>query len=199
MTQKIQKAQLIKIEWDDDNIPEEVKDSQVNVQFNPETLKVNYANQLSGGNSSGSSARQFVGSGTTKLSLDLWFDVTVQADNDSSNKIDDVRILTKKIIDFITPEEEAAENQYIPPGVRFIWGSFMFDGVIDSINENLEFFSEDGMPLRASVSISIASQEIQFKHSKERSGPQGTRTPGTQSGTQNQKEEETLPPIPGKG
>lgn len=202
MTQKIQKAQLIKIKWDDGNIPEEVKDSQVNVQFNPETLKVNYANQLSGGNSSGSSAKQFVGSGTTKLSLDLWFDVTVQVDKDSSNKIDDVRILTKKIIDFITPKDKQKtkkknEVQYIPPGVRFIWGSFMFDGVMDSINENLEFFSEDGMPLRASVSISIASQEIQFKHSKERSGPQGTKTPGTQRGTQNQDKKETLPPIPG--
>ena len=197
--QKIQKAQLIKIEWDTDNIPQEVKNSPVDVQFNPETLKVNYYNQLSGGVSSVSSARQFVGTDTTKLSLDLWFDVTVLADNDPNNKIDDVRILTKKIIDFITPKEKTAESQHIPPGVRFIWGSFMFDGVMDSINENLEFFSEDGMPLRASVSISIASQEIQFKHSKERSGPQGTRTPGTQSGTQNQEEEETLPPIPGGG
>ena len=195
--QKIQKAQLIKIEWDTDNIPQEVKNSQVDVQFNPETLKVNYYNQLSGGVSSVSSARQFVGTDTTKLSLDLWFDVTVLADNDPNNKIDDVRILTKKIIDFITPKEKTAESQHIPPGVRFIWGSFMFDGVMDSINENIEFFSEDGIPLRARVSISIASQEIQFKHSKKRLGPQGTKTPGTQRGMPNKEEEETLPPIPG--
>jgi hypothetical protein len=111
--QKIQKAQLIKIEWDTDNIPQEVKNSPVDVQFNPETLKVNYSNKLSGGDSSGSSAKQFVGSGTTKLSLDLWFDVTVQGDNNPNNKIDDVRILTKKIIDFITPKENKEKKKQL--------------------------------------------------------------------------------------
>ncbi len=33
---------------------------------------------------------------------------------------------------------------------------------MDSMDETLEFFSADGRPLRAKVSISITSQEIQF-------------------------------------
>lgn len=192
MTQKIEKAQLIKIAWDTNNDPHELSESDpVDVQFNPETLKITYSNQLSGGNTGGTAARQFVGSGTTKLSLDLWFDVTVLSDQEN-----DVRLLTGKIIDFIKPGEQTGENQenqYIPPGVRFIWGSFMFDGVMDSINENLEFFSENGIPLRASVAISIASQDIQFKQSSQRQGPQSTRTPGTQSQAQTEEEEERLP------
>ena len=52
----------------------------VTVQFNPETLKVTFANQIvqgsGAGDQRGSPARQFVGAGTTKLSLQLWFDVT---------------------------------------------------------------------------------------------------------------------------
>jgi hypothetical protein len=188
--QRIEKAQLIKINWDTNNDPHEISgsDEPVNVQFNPETLKISYSNQLSGGDSSGTTARQFVGSGTTKLSIDLWFDVTVLSDQEN-----DVRVLTGKIIDFIKPGEEISANQYVPPGVRFIWGSFMFDGVVDSINENLEFFSENGIPLRASVSISISSQDIQFKQSEERQGPQSTRTPGTRPQVQTEEEEETLP------
>ena len=50
------------------------------VQFNPESLKVSFANQLvqpaGAGDQTGPPARQFVGAGTTKLALTLWFDVT---------------------------------------------------------------------------------------------------------------------------
>ena len=51
------------------------------VQFNPETLKVTFANQIAArrrgaATRRGTPARQFVGAGTTKLALQLWFDVT---------------------------------------------------------------------------------------------------------------------------
>ena len=74
------------------------------VQFNPETLKVTFANaivQPSGGDqSSGSGGRQFVGAGTTKLTLMLWFDVTAMDDN----PVDDVRRLTRAIVSLGMPE-----------------------------------------------------------------------------------------------
>ena len=60
------------------------EDRTVRVQFNPETLKVSYANQIvqnnGAGDQRGSQTRQFVGAGTTKLSLQLWFDVTAYPD-----------------------------------------------------------------------------------------------------------------------
>lgn len=192
---EVQKAYLVKIKWDKNNENPTVIGKKVIVQFNPQTLKVSYTNQLSGGDKNGAASKQFVGRGTTKLSLDLWFDVTAQASNSSNEKVDDVRLLTKKIVDFMKPREMTkVKDQFIPPGVRFVWGSFKFEGVIDSINENLEFFSEEGKPLRASIALSIGSQEIQFKKAAVKSGP---NTPGT-SPLHQTEEDENMPEIASK-
>ena len=61
--------------------------------------------------------------------------------------------------------------------MRFQWGSFLFEGVMDSMDETLEFFSADGRPLRAKVSISITSQDIQFQSRRRPSS--GGGVPGT--------------------
>src|SRR6266571_7985357 len=57
------------------------KENWTIVQFNPETLKVSFANQVvtpsGGGDQKGTPGMQFVGAGTTKLSVQLWFDITV--------------------------------------------------------------------------------------------------------------------------
>src|SRR5215470_242464 len=93
------------------------------VQFNPETLKLTFANQLvqpqGGDQAAGNAGRQFIGAGTTKLALQLWFDVTaMQAD-----PVDDVRRLTQKVIFFMTPQKSGADPKKLaPPGVRFVWG-----------------------------------------------------------------------------
>jgi hypothetical protein len=100
---------------------------------------------------------QFVGAGTTKLSLQLWFDVSAPLPLDQI-MAKDVRKLTQKIAYFITPQESG--QSFRPPAVRFSWGSFQFDGIMDSMEESLEFFSNDGIPLRASVSISLSQQKI---------------------------------------
>src|SRR3954466_248886 len=75
----------------------------VEVQFNPETLKVTFANQLvqpqGGDQAAGNTGRQFVGAGTTKLALTLWFDVASMTEN----PVDDVRRLTQNVIFFMTP------------------------------------------------------------------------------------------------
>ncbi|HEX5749546.1 MAG TPA: hypothetical protein VFZ09_25175 [Archangium sp.] len=128
----------------------------VMVQFNPETLKVSLSNQLSG-DQKGTGGRQYVGEGTTKLSLQLWFDVT---DPDTNSQENDVRRLTRKVAFFISPTEKVKEGQYIPPAVRFVWGSFQFDGVVESMEESLELFSPEGRPLRASVTLGLSQQKI---------------------------------------
>ena len=62
-----------------------------------------------------------------------------------------------------SPDPVRGGRQVRPAGVRFLWGSFMFEGIVDSINESLDFFSEAGKPLRAKISLSLSSQEIQFR------------------------------------
>src|SRR5207248_10261597 len=72
-------------------------------------------------------------------------------------------------------------GKFLPPAVRFMWGSFQFDGVMDSLEESLELFSNDGVPLRASMSLSLSQQKI-LDLTRQRPGsaspPPGVSTPG---------------------
>src|SRR5262249_20716579 len=150
----------------DANFKEEInKDNWTKVQFNPDSLKVSFANQIAqpsgSGDQNGPQANQFVGAGTTKLSVTLYFDVTAELPV-GLPAFNDVRKLTQRIAYFITPKKEGSgqSTKYIPPSVRFVWGSFVFDGIMESMEESLELFSAEGRPLGASVAIALTQQKI---------------------------------------
>ena len=158
----ITKAYLRPISWDEDSgEAQEVggDGEKLFVQFNPQSLKVTYANQKEGDGQPGSAPIQYVGKGTTKLAVDLLFDTTVQ-ESDSGQKYKDVRVLTQRVATYLEPQETSKKGQFVPPGVRFGWGPFVFDGVVDSMDETLDYFGEDGTPLRATVALQISKQEI---------------------------------------
>lgn len=152
-------ARLYKV---DPNVPDDKKRGMV--QFNPETLKVSYSNQLAGkddkkagSQADGNSGVQYVGSGSTKLSLQLWFDITAPMPKEQP-AVDDVRRLTQQVTELMKPKED--KGKFSTSEVCFEWGSFKFSGIIDSLEESLEFFSETGVPLRASMSVSMSQQSI---------------------------------------
>ena len=166
---------------------------QVRVQFNPASLKVNYSNQVKTGDQSTSSGMQFVGRGTSKLSLELIFDVSGIDATDTQ----DVRHMSEKIATFLKTTEQkdpkdpkGKKKRYTVPGVRFQWGTFLFDGVLESMNETLDLWSEDGRPLRSTVAISLGQPGIHYEPSSnlqatppppkskpENSSPAGTAQP----------------------
>jgi len=165
---KLAKAELRELDAQFQPAP---KGARVRVQFNPETLKVSFANEVKKpeGSQGGTAALQFVGTGTTKLSLQLWFDVNApQPDQPTSvpgaDKVTDVRRLTQSVAQFMMP----ATNKKAPRAVRFIWGTFVFDGVMESLEESLELFSPDGRPLRASVTVSLTQQRVTFSFFEEK-------------------------------
>jgi hypothetical protein len=175
------KAQLIQL----DDQGQELAEGKTTVQFNPETLKVSFANQIAtpqgAGDQKGPAARQFVGAGTTKLAVQLVFDVTGQQ---SGTQQIDVRELTKQVAFFITPKANGTnQTQLIPPQVRFSWGSFQFDGIMESMEESLEFFSSDGLPLRATVSFGLTQQKI-LPFSGRTAPPNAPGTTSPPTGTQ---------------
>jgi len=155
----LEKAELRQLDANFENEIEQ--DTWTKVQFNPETMKVTYANQLQtpqgAGDQTGPAARQFVGAGTTKLNLQLWFDVSAPVPEGMSKETD-VRKLTQKVAYFITPKEDG--DKLVPPAVSFIWGSFQFDGIMEGLDESLEFFSPEGRPLRASMTLNLSQQRI---------------------------------------
>lgn len=175
---KLEKAELRQLDAEFKNEIESA--NWTKVQFNPESLKVSFANQIEtpqgAGDQSGSPPRQFVGAGTTKLSLQLWFDIT-QPTPEGLPEEDDVRKLTQRVAYFITPVQEG--TKFVPPAVRFIWGSFQFDGLMESLEENLEFFSPEGRPLRASMTVNLTQQKITKFTIKDVGAPAGGAAPGT--------------------
>ena len=187
------KARLEEISW---NKEKQVIDGahKVPVQFNPDSLKVNLSNQTSGGDQRGGSAIQFVGAGTTKLSFDLWFDVTNPEHNQRQVKgfiPDDVRLLTEEVAFFMKPNPSG--DKFIPPGVRFIWGRFLFEGIMESLNEEVSYFSEDGRPLRAKLSVSLTRQDIKFEAGKQTANAaKSGATSGTPPPKQQSKQDDTV-------
>src|SRR5271154_1302883 len=116
----------------DANFANEINpDNWTIVQFNPDSMKVSFANQIAtpsgSGDQNGPQARQFVGAGTTKLAVTLYFDVTSEIPQ-GLPAADDVRKLTQRVAYFITPAgaPPGQPKKFIPPSVRFLWGSFQF-------------------------------------------------------------------------
>jgi Contractile injection system tube protein len=127
------------------------KGRTVNVHFNPVSLKHTIENTLE--DSSGGSAKQYVKQSTAKLKMELVFDTT----HDGS----DIRRITDQIAQFLQPD-----TQKVPPIVLFEWGVYKFQGMLESFDETLDFFSSNGMPLRAAVNISLSSQDKVFENSQ---------------------------------
>ncbi len=164
---QLAKAELSQLLPDFKTPDRDAENKTVKVQFNPETLKVSFANQIQqpeGGDKKGSQAQLFVGAGTTKLTCTLWFDVTAKQTRqpgDNGKDADDVRTLTGRVSYFITPQADKKDKKkFVPPAVLFSWGSFQFAGIMESVEESLEFFSPEGKPLRASVAIAMSQQKI---------------------------------------
>jgi hypothetical protein len=158
----LKKAELIELKADFSG--EQDGGKRVTVQFNPDSLKLSFSNQLvtpeGAGSQQGTPGRLQVGAGTTKLALQLWFDAARVIEGELP--VTDVRDLTKQVSFFITPKQEAgSQPKYIPPAVRFLWGTFHFDGIMDSMEETLDYWSHDGKPLRANISLSLSQQKIE--------------------------------------
>ena len=172
---ELAKAELRQLDTDFD---QEIEPGNwTKVQFNPDSLKVSFANQVAtpsgSGDQNGSPSRLFVGAGTTKLSVMLWFDVT--GEQGESEAVDDVRKLTQKVAFYITPQKDKKDpKKFVPPATRFLWGSFQFDGIVEAMEETLEFFSSEGRPLRASIGLTLTQQKISKFVFRDTSPPGGS-------------------------
>jgi hypothetical protein len=133
------------------------------VDFNPESLKLSISNAMQANRKRRKKEPpQFVTDSTAKLSVELVFDTTTFGF--------DVRIITSQVAQMMKPKgtrQQQQQKKGIPAIVIFEWGTFLFEGYIDSFNETLDFFAAEGVPLRSTVSLSISEQDDPFR------GPSG--------------------------
>lgn len=132
----------------------------IDVQFNPTSLRVQIQNVIEGNRSSGRQVRQYIGSTSATLSMDLVFDSA--DDDDGSGKAVSVRKKSNALSYFVLPKQEGKKD--VPPKLRFIWGEFIFDGIMEGFTEELDLFDAEGVPLRSKVQVSIKEQNpsLQF-------------------------------------
>ncbi len=137
------------------------------VHFNPVSLQYSVSNTLKE-EGSGKTKKQYVSKVTGKLTMDLIFDNTPNGHN--------VQIETAKLAQFMgSAQKDDKDKKQVPPIVLFEWGGYSFQGMMESYKETLDFFSPSGVPLRASVNITLA-QQIQIFSSKS-SDTQGATSP----------------------
>ena len=173
--QKLEKAQLVEVIGGSNGQPS-TDGKVVPVQFNPQSLKLTFSNQWSGGDQPQGSSPQFVGTSTTKLSMELWFDVMLRIPPGMPDPAGDVRKMTEQVSYFMTVKNPQDPNQQarVPPKVKFQWGSFLFNGTMESMDETIELFSNEGVPLRASVNVNLSKHDLSFEFNPRSSSALGT-------------------------
>lgn len=116
------------------------------IMFNPASLKVTVTNQFQDEQSGGNGTpTQNARASTTKLETELVFDTT----EDGA----DVRDRSGRLKALALSAE--GDPPRPPPTVVFRWGRFQFVGLIESFGETLDFWSAEGVPLRATVTLAM--------------------------------------------
>jgi hypothetical protein len=177
------KAKLIEIRRETKGEPE--LGDELEVQFNPATLKLTLANQVDQQHTQGQQRRQFLGASSTTLAFDLVFDT---AEEGTTTAPVSVRGRTAMVERFLLPTQDKPS----PPKVRFQWNELRLDGVIEGLSIDFELFASDGTPLRAKMSVTIKEQNRKYqaaqlgpaaRNARDATRPGGSGTgPGTTAG-----------------
>lgn len=116
------------------------------LQFHPNELTVvsanNYQDQTAFG--AATPVRQYTGGKTRTLTATFFFDTT--------NGMSDVRDNTRCVTDMLARKSGASA----PPVCVFVYGAFMFIGVVESATQKFLMFSRDGKPVRSTIDVSLS-------------------------------------------
>ncbi len=134
---------------------------QVPCLFNPAELSVEKSNHYAEVSIPGLSAPvyQFVRGNARSISLELFFDTYEQGK--------DVRLFTDRITGWDTgsmysnlPNGERGlmdidSELHAPPVCLFVWGTYVFQCIIDSVSKKFTMFNASGLPLRATLNVTL--------------------------------------------
>jgi len=134
------------------------------VQFNPSQLTITRGAADLGGQKEGQTnvpSTQYTGHGRDKLDCDLLFDASEDKDGEGS-----IMGLIKSLHALTMPYDFGEEKGGIrPPLVLFMWGTdgIQFAGVLQTATYTITMFNAAGMPMRATVNVSIEGEFMPSK------------------------------------
>jgi LysM repeat protein len=150
--------------------------------FNPDGFTVERNNQFTEVNIPGlpSSIFQFVKGGARTLTMDLFFDTYEE-------KID-VRIFTDRITGWDSGSMlsklpgiakglmDIDSDLHAPPVCLFIWGAYIFPCIIERVTKNFTMFLSEGIPVRATLNVTLKECTDVVTQIKETSKSSADRT-----------------------
>ena len=123
----------------------------VSFMFNPDKLTIGKTNTFNPGTNTGKTTedKKFKNGTNQTLKFMMWFDTYM----DGTDAVD-VRTYTDVVFGMmgLDPNSGSAPS---PPVVEFKWNTFSFHGMILSITQVFELFKYNGMPVRASLDVSM--------------------------------------------
>ncbi len=139
------------------------------VHFNPASLKINLSNRIqddaAASNPAGAQPAgqappaQSPSVTTSKLETELIYDTT-----ETGTDVRDVTGELRQMATVVAPTEAGTVPPALPK-VEFRWGLFKFVGVIESLNETLDFWAAEGVPLRATVQLVLQGLQVEKDNS----------------------------------
>ncbi len=115
-------------------------------------------------------AVQFTGRELETLDMDLFFD--------TYEKNEDVRDYTKKITDLLSVDP----NLHAPPVLKFTWGNLNFTCLLISVTKKFTMFRHDGIPVRATITVSFQEYPVNEGSSSKRHSSDRTKVYTVQEG-----------------
>lgn len=169
------KAKLIPFR-DPPNATQPDQAREIPFDFNPETLTFKVSTgQARDPARRGRQQTQNVGASQATLSFECIFDSTRPRESDGANSLSspvkerDVRRRTKAIADLL--QASTPGRQPTPRRVRFLWGEFLFDGVVSQHQETFDYFSADGVPLRSKVALTLTEKDFRYNVTAAQAAP----------------------------
>lgn len=115
-------------------------------------------------------AVQFTGVELETLDMDLFFD--------TYEKNEDVRDHTQKMTDLLSIDPEL----HAPPVLKFIWGNLNFTCVLTSVTKKFTMFRKDGIPVRATLTVSFQEYPVEKGSEDKRHSSDRTKVYTVQEG-----------------
>ena len=133
---------------------------RIDCMFNPTKFQFKQSNKWDSDKTPGraSPTLRFAGGDGGSFSLSLVFDTT--GDGSAVTKYTN-KLLKLMDIDTSLPGYDEAKTNGRPPWVKFHWGTHLhsFKAVVNSADVTFTYFSNEGMPLRANVDLSLTQYE----------------------------------------
>jgi nucleoid-associated protein YgaU len=127
---------------------------EIAVLFNPTEYRVSKSNKFAevAVPGLGATMLQFGHGNAQTLAMQLFFDTyDPQSADIKYPKNQDVRLRTRRVTDLLKINGEL----HAPPIIQFSWGNFVFVGVMQQADVRFNLFLPSGVPVRATVDITI--------------------------------------------